>query len=124
MASRCPIGSTIVKEVEITPVSNGQGQAPTAANKPPEKALWAKEIEFKERQKLRKEQEELVRDKQREDEEKCYQNKKRLATLNNGLPLIMGENNKGEPIHMEDADRLDEIKKVTDKMKNCKEDQS
>jgi hypothetical protein len=43
--------------------------------------------------------------------------------LNNGLPLITGENAKGEPIYMEDADRLEEIKKVTDKMKNCKEEQ-
>lgn len=121
MASRCPLGSTIVKEVEITPVASGHGQA--ATNKPPEKALWAKEIEFKERQKLRKEQEDLARDKVRQDEEKCYQNKKRLATLNNGLPLITSENAKGEPTYMEDADRLEEIKRVTDKMKNCKEEQ-
>jgi hypothetical protein len=119
IANRCPLGSTIVKEIEIAPVANGQGQAP--ANKVPQKELWAKEIEFKERQKLRKEQEDLARDKQRKDEEKCYENKKRLATLLNGLPLSKGENAKGEPIYMEDSVRLEEIKKITEDMKNCKE---
>ncbi|WP_395010840.1 hypothetical protein [Undibacterium sp.] len=121
IANRCPLGSTIVKEIEVAPVANGQGQAP--ANKLPQQSLWAKEIEFKERQKLRKEQEDLARDKQRKDEEKCYQNKKRLETLLNGLPLSKGDNAKGEPIYMEDAARLDEIKKITVQMKNCKENQ-
>lgn len=121
LASRCPLGSTIVKEIEVAPVANGHGQAP--ANKVPQQALWAKEIEFKERQKLKKEQEDLARDKQREDEEKCYQNKKRLTTLLNGFPLSTGDNAKGEPIFMEDAARIDEIKKIKDKMKSCKENQ-
>jgi hypothetical protein len=119
IANRCPLGSTIVKEIEVAPVANGQGQAP--ANKLPQQGLWAKEIEFKERQKLRKEQEDLARDKQRRDEEKCYQNKKRMATLLNGLPLSTGDNAKGEPIFMEDSVRLEEIKKITGEMKNCKE---
>jgi hypothetical protein len=120
MASRCPIGSTIVKEVEVTPVSNGLGTQPTT--KKPTQSLWAKEIEFKERQKQKENQAALVRDKQRVDDEKCYQNRKRLITLENGLPLITGENQQGEPIFMEDEKRQEEIKKVSEKLKGCKED--
>lgn len=118
MASRCPIGSTIVKEVEVTPVQNGLGQKP--AEKKPTQSLWAKEIEFKERQKQKEEQAALERDKQRRDEEKCYQNQKRLNSLLSGLPITTGENAQGEPILMEDEQRLEEIKKVKEKLKGCK----
>lgn len=120
MASRCPIGSTIVKEVEVTPVSNGLGTQPTT--KKPTQSLWAKEIEFKERQKQKEDLAALARDKQRADGEKCYQNRKHLITLENGLPLIIGENQQGEPIFMEDDKRQEEIKKINEKLKGCRED--
>lgn len=118
LASRCPLGSTIVKEVEVAPLPNGQGQKP--AEKKPTQSLWAKEIEFKERQKQKEEQAALERDKQRRDEEKCYQNQKRLNSLNSGLPIVTGENAQGEPILMDDEQRLEEIKKIKEKMKMCK----
>ena len=63
----------------------------------------------------------LARDKQRADGEKCYQNRKRLITLENGLPLIIGENQQGEPIFMEDDKRQEEIKKINEKLKGCRE---
>jgi hypothetical protein len=118
LASRCPLGSTIVKEIEVTPVQNGLGQKP--AEKKPTQSLWAKEIEFKERQKQKEEQAALERDKQRRDEEKCYQNQKRLNSLLSGLPITTGENTQGEPILMEDEQRLEEIRKVKEKLKNCR----
>lgn len=119
MASRCPAGSTLVKEVEITPVANGLGAQPTT--KKPTQSLWAKEIEFKERQKQKEEQEARERDKRRADDEKCYQDKKRLITLENGLPIIVRENAQGEPIFMEDEKRQEEIKKINQKLKSCRE---
>ncbi|MBC3873951.1 hypothetical protein [Undibacterium flavidum] len=109
-----------MKEIEITPVQNGLGQKP--AEKKPTQSLWAKEIEFKERQKQKEEQATLERDKQRRDEEKCYQNQKRLNALLSGLPITTGENAQGEPILMEDEQRLEEIKKTKEKLKNCKAD--
>lgn len=118
MASRCPLGSTIVKEVEVMPVQNGLGQK--SAEKKPTQSQWAKEIEFKERQKQKEEQAALERDKQRRDEEKCYQNQKRLNTLNNGLPLTTGENAQGEPILMSEEQRSEEIKKIKEKLIGCK----
>jgi hypothetical protein len=123
MASRCPLGSTIVKEVDVTPVQNGLGKKPDeqkTTQKPAQQNLWAKDIEFKERQKQKEEQAALERDKQRRDEEKCYQNQKRLNTLNNGLPLTTGENAQGEPILMSEEQRSEEIKKVKEKLVGCK----
>lgn len=120
MASRCPLGSTIVKEVEVTPVQNGLGQK--AAEKKPTQSLWAKDTEFKERQKQKEEQAAAERDKQKRDQEKCYQNQKRLNSLNNGLPITTGENAQGEPILMDDEQRAEEVKKVKEKLKGCQAD--
>ncbi|MBR7800926.1 hypothetical protein [Undibacterium fentianense] len=118
LASRCPAGSTQVKEVEVTPVTNGLGQQPKA--KVPTQSLWAKEIEFKERQKFKAEQEERARTLERADDEKCYQNKKKLVSLENGLPYKTGETKTGDPIFMEDQDRVKEIKKIKEKLSKCK----
>lgn len=120
MASRCPLGTTIVKEVEIAPVPSGLGQK--AADKKPAPSQWASDVEFKERQKQKEDQAAEERAKQRRDQERCYQDQKRLNTLKNGLPLSIGENAQGEPILMEDEQRAEEIKKIQEKLKACKPD--
>lgn len=131
-ANSCPPGSTKTREIPA-PIngspSNANGGTTNNLNTKPSVAKPARtdhsaaqqSKEFAEWKRQQVEAEAVARDQQRVDDNKCYVDLRRLRELMNGQPLQTGTETNGDPIFMDDEKRLEEIKMIAERSKNCKQ---
>lgn len=120
-AHTCPADGQTVREIELPPPNTTAKTKAVPKPKAYQGQHWREaNADFKARQAQRDAIDAQARDQQRAEEEQCYRDHKRLAELNNGMPLFEGKDDKGEPLLMDDAKRQAEIDEKLKRTKHCK----